>query len=582
MPYYSVMDTKTSTSKLPPIRTYANDLAIMKERGSAPATQPKVSTPKADATKPEAAPEKKLEKVFSDPNPIKPRTFTRSKNTTPVAAVPSVSKDTPSLKPLPAKISANLKNSEIITTNSAGFVVDNEDAAAATVITDTKKDRFKLLPSIIESIKTWFTNKQTERARKKAPRYTVPETTHRKGVIQKATSTTAKTTTADFASIQKRILQRKQAEVKKSSSTTTWSANTETGFLLLEAPEISTPTNVTAVPRKSMYTPTEKSAPVVLSRTTTTVNVTPTKQVNPTPVIVSSQFADTAITEPVTTATITPEPVIEKAPAAPASTVTPIQTEEVAEENVSIETPVTPVEEPTDSPTVSEVEGEPIETKRLLSLNTNVLALGLSGIALALFAFAFYSYSLFDTAETKIVSVPKIQTVLGDSTLITLDPAPTTSNELQVNLSQLKSETTKLTEIAFVNNGVEIDPAVTMSLIDAKTEPGFAQTILKARLGYSSEQVPFVILSVSDPISARGSMLAIESRLASVFGTMFGESAAAGTSKFIDANIRGVDVRGLKNANGGEIIFYGLVDTTVIITTNSLTFASLVPLVTPK
>ena len=127
------MDTQNQhPSKLPPLRTYARDLeAKRKEKGIAP--EPEAVT--AEAPAPKESFLKKKPKVVSMP---------------PIVAMPTPKKEE-RRAPLPGSIkkitSANA------TSSNTTFIVDNEDAAAATIITDTKRDRFKLFPAIVSSIK---------------------------------------------------------------------------------------------------------------------------------------------------------------------------------------------------------------------------------------------------------------------------------------------------------------------------------------------------------------------------------------------------------------------------------------------
>ena len=69
-------------------------------------------------------------------------------------------------------------------------VVNTNTGYNSTIITDTKSNAFSLFPEIVTSIKSWFKKLSAYQKRKKTPTYTVPETTSRKGVIQRATSKT--------------------------------------------------------------------------------------------------------------------------------------------------------------------------------------------------------------------------------------------------------------------------------------------------------------------------------------------------------------------------------------------------------
>ncbi len=136
-------------------------------------------------------------------------------------------------------------------------------AGPATIITDTKKDRFRLFPAIGDSLKKWFEDNKKNFLTKKTPKYTVPETTRRKGVIQKATSKTGTFVASDHSLIYKRIKERDQEtkervasndikrnignvqvikkrttkETPEHTPTTTWSSHIESTFPLLDEGE---------------------------------------------------------------------------------------------------------------------------------------------------------------------------------------------------------------------------------------------------------------------------------------------------------------------------------------------------------
>src|SRR3989344_896900 len=229
------MDKETKASaKLAAIRTYAKDLdAKRSHKGSAPQ-----KSSVADAVKPEAK------------EPVR----ASDTLTTEVSKIV-----VPATKPPPKK--------------DPTIIMDNEDAAAATIITDTKHEKFKLIPAIIKSISDWYLAKKQDYKAKKIPKYTVPDTTRRKCIIQKATSKTGKFASSDFSSIQELILERKASAaaakaLKDNQPDRIWTANTEPGFALLAETTTQQVSNVQMVARKSFrvvpeetVVATEKPAP---------------------------------------------------------------------------------------------------------------------------------------------------------------------------------------------------------------------------------------------------------------------------------------------------------------------------------
>jgi len=515
------MDPLTKSSqKLPSLRTYAKDLEHTRKEKNLPADTSHTETAPAKTSK-KILPQKKepLIKVTPVQKPLAAKELT-----------------SPKLKPIPAKKPLP----KLPTFQAAGnktFIVDNEDAAAATIITDTKRDRFKLLPSLFASIKKWYADQKKARTVKNAPKYTIPETTYRKGVIQKATSTTGMSATADFASIQERIKQRK-AQIKKGKTHTTWSANTEPSFLLLAANAPEPITNVQLVSRKSFRT-----VPVAPLQS-------PTPAIVPTPSSVPEEI--------IVTSTITPVDDVE----IPESVPEPVD-EQPAEETVSV---------------------QDTETKyTFLSLNTNLLALSISGIALVLVVAGTFGHEvLTKNAEITAPAVALPTALLPTSSFIRLQNTPLTRSALIAKLATLPAEGGVISEFVFTDTtGAAITPTEIISTLAISTEQNLTQSIKNIHFGYVANTEPYLLLEVTDDIVARGGLLAWEETLYADFTTIYSQKneKLSGRIKFIDGTFGGSDVRILKNETGSEIVMYGMLDTMILITTNSRTFSELANLI---
>lgn len=109
-----------------------------------------------------------------------------------------------------------------------------------TIITDGKRGDFKLAPSLLDSVVTWFTVRAKELTKKRTPTYTIVDTSRRKGVIQKATSKTGAIFTADNETLREEILKRKATQIVTApiaEREISWSPNTEVGYPLLTSGE---------------------------------------------------------------------------------------------------------------------------------------------------------------------------------------------------------------------------------------------------------------------------------------------------------------------------------------------------------
>lgn len=547
------MDTQQqSTTKIPAIRTYAKDLEINRKIKGLPVevadtvVEPKTKTPVVTKAK-------HKEPLIRVPTPtLKTRHETAEK----IVAEPLPPfGSTKHQKQAPTKIATS-------GIKEATFVVDNEDAASATIITDTKKNRFKLAPEIILSIKNWFVAKKLAYQTKKTPKYTVPETTRRKGVIQKATSKTGKLETSDFTSIQERILKRKEEE-EKPESTTTWSANTEPGYLLLEEPETTGVVNVQVVGRKSYRTSTQE---IVLSKNNLKEMSKP----------VAAEVAPAPIARPV------PQPVVKQTIPAPVILAAPIEYEEPSEPEIKIETTKKEI-----LPSEPEIERSLPSHLKLLLINTNTLALGVSGLVLAVILFSAYLFFIVTdegeitlavetSAAESIIDAPQhlISGATNDKIdlIIAIDDTRESANGEVVQVGLLFSDKV----------GTLIPPQTLIPLLfEVSLEQSFLQSISQIRFGFASDRQPYILMKVTNEIAAKGGLLNWEKTMYKDLSELFAVDITQTSfkTKFLDASIQGVDVRILKSETGTELLVYGIISGKVIITTNSINFSELAALI---
>lgn len=514
------MSNLTKNAKtIPAVRTYAKDLEEKRAEKGLPTEAVNEATPKA--SKIEVPVNKKMPEIKKAPAPRIP-TF---------SAVPA---DKVKTQPKPPKKAEGV--------GSTTFIVDNEDAAEATVITDQKHDRFKLFPAVFVSLKKWFEEKKRAHATKKQPKYTVPDTSRRKGVIQKATSSTGKFATADFESIQERIRKRNEAKAKP-EPTTTWSPNTEPGFLLLTGESTQPVTNVQLVSRKSYKT----QAPI----------------------------------EPIAR----PELVIEPEPVAPIE-VLPEPTEEIYFEEEVAEAPEErtegepeKIEEvPEEANATNKDEGLP-EYLKLMFINTNILAVGVSGLILALVGFIFFTYyRVADYNEsTPIVTNTKSSIGIEGVPVQNITALNLEVTSLISVINGARGANPQATQYELVSqNGSKLQPSVIISALNIELEQNFKQSVSELLFGYTARENPFVVMQIKDKTTALGGLLSWETNIFSDFNNTFGNTSTNNIqSKFIDGTIQGNDIRILKGESGAELLVYGLIGNVVLIASNSSDFNEL-------
>lgn len=547
------MDDVTAKKNIPKIRTFAADIAFARENKVTPLVADKPVKDSATKT---------LDKVEAE---VKPRIEKAELEAAVKSAVDNASSKIKSSSP-------------------------DSDSEEATVITDTKHKRFRVLPAIADSLKNWFISNKKSIQKKKTPTYSVPEASLRKGVIQKATSKTGKAATADFASIQARIKKRKLEEEKEIN--TTWSANTEPVFLLLDTPKeeevvVSVPSPVTPEP-----------APIIQN-----VKVIPKRQafVN-NPIVAEKRVAD-EITGP--SGFESPEYLAksentEIASAAETISEAPVEESEpeeeiilgITEDNEESEEDPTLVEsdEVTEAPTtevetVDSVNEKPAAEKinvlnlvKRLLLTTNGLTLVIATIAIGVIfvgvTFIFYPEQNTETA----LETTKSTAILNNSLLRNVEVINLSREHIISVLNQERQSIDRLTELSLSRAGQELPTGEVLASLNPEAEPSFTHAIKSIHFGYSSEAVPFIVMSFGDKTAVTGGLFKWEPDMPNELFRVFGINSIDNSYRFVDIQINGIDVRAYTDAAGHDQLIYGLVGSTVIITKDQLTFAALIPL----
>lgn len=548
------------------MRTLAGDLAASQKNQTVVPADSVVPKPKNE---PVSAPENFVYKSPTARAPVpppKPISANKPAEEIPVPKKLAVPKPipqppTPSLKPL----SAPKKASE------PTIIVNNDDHASAAIIRDTKHNRFRLLPEIGTSLNSWFSGIKERYFTKKAPKYTVPEVTHRKGVIQKATSLTGKVATFDTASIQDRIRARRERTAPK-TPVTIWTGNTEPGFALLEAPEETTIpepppriTNVQVVPRKSINVAEKKVvAPVFTEPAPTPKPIpTPIAPPNPEPVLPTPTPkpapVETAIYELETTLPeVTPTPLVTDLPEPDTDT-----------------SPATTIE-PT-SPPVTKLKPKGYK-EWLFILNTNLLSAGMILLFLAVFIVGVVAYQWSNRLASDdliVVTSPSHSALAGERLQLLFSPTLETEQLLALIRDNHKNSPYHIFELAltFDQAGNQLLPASSVFAgLRWSAHPLLAQSVTAVRFGSISQETPFVIMQVPDPVSARGSLLAWEPTLLRDFIPLFyGEGTTVATNaqtSFRDVIIESVDTRLLISSAGDGVLIYTIQGNLIIITTS--------------
>lgn len=512
-------------------------------------------------------------------------------------------------------------------TDSDIKINDNDDTTTgATIITDTKKDRFKLFPAIGESIKSWFKELQKSQQEKRKPKYTVPETTRRKGVIQKATSQTGKVATADHDLLQERIRQRLQREIvdfgNEKEDHVIWTPNTEPGFPLLEAGETNQSiTNIQVVPRKNYYTNQQEIIVDDLKHTNKTKTGTnlpnsPEETANEIEVDTNSGFTNTNVStttnvnpiKDISTNLPTPEEKTDTNSGFENQENTSVDIQSKKEELESEQKLETIIETDTkadvfekydsaeESPTndntekydtstsdqtLEEIPYEPenLNRRRTSSvISTNLISLILLILIIAILIVSGLGENLLkiNSNQPEPVRVEYPKAINSDLKFIIV---PETKDGIIASITTENNSADKINQFVFTDkNNQVMKPSSLLIKLDFNLSANFGQSVSQLYFG-SIDKTPFIIMKITDQNSAKGGMLNWEKNLSEDLKGIL-NSNPENTKTFIDGMLSGVDVRLLKNNDNKEEIIYGFVNNnTIIISKDSRVFAEVLELI---
>ncbi len=532
------MDSQKQTTGLTSVRTYAKDLE--KKRAS-------VSPLKKSVPEPTVVPTISKERL--EERTYRPPSWTAKKTPlpTPHVAEKATEEAVPKLTPLSTPKNAT----------EPAIVVENEDAASATIIRDTKKSRFKLFPAIIASVKKWAADQKRQQEVKKIPKYTVPETSRRKGVIQKATSQTGKLMSFDAASIQDRIRERKERTQPK-VPLTVWTANTEPGFPLLEAPEPAIQ-NVKVEPRKSVktivvpQTPKPVAAPIPPKPLPKEVPVERKIEVPPTP---------TPSIPP-----IEPEPVI----ASPSVVAIEYQDTE------SLEPEYSQAEVPQEEVTPEEVTKKPKTIREwLFTTDTNTISVGVTVLFFVLIGTIGYYWLNATGSNLTVTTAPNHPSLINAPLQLVYVPGQdpvTVTDGIISNGNQSIYDVLQLALVTEPTGTTLVPPQSVLRQIGINLPASFTSALNYIYFGSSRKTEPFIILASSDIATAQGGMLAWENSMYGELSMFFAQENLSRDelpgAKFKDVTINGQDIRVLTTEDNQELLTYGSVNRKVIIITQT-------------
>jgi hypothetical protein len=366
--------------------------------------------------------------------------------------------------------------------------------------------------------------------------------------------------------------------------TTTWTANTEPGYALLEAPEEKvTVKNVQVTPRKRGGVSTQAAkatvettkhpvvAPLVSPKKPTIIIASETE-----PIVSSPTPQETS--EPKIKPEQTPKLEIQPEPE-PIPVVVPAQT-------LTKQKPTDTQTSPT-RPLVTKLRPTSLR-EWLFTLNTNVIALGIAGLVLAFGIVFLTGYAIYQ----KNVSTITVTTLPNHPTLLEapLQILYTNSSSKEALINQLldnlnASGRPDILQLAFATKetGELLAAHTAMSNLAFHTNTPFARSLNALYFGITSNGTPFILLKTTDDTTALGGMFSWESSLYDDLSPIFGlstDTVISDTYTFKDRTLGTIDTRTQVDSSGNIVLVYNEpVKNIIIVTTSVATLETLLPLI---
>ena len=575
--------------KIEALRTYAQDVSRAKGETSIstpvkpasvtpspienalkeePAIKIDTNTPKAPM--PQKAP-RKLLSLKKQKEPIKE---------TPVTKIVEPSQPTPVLNTKyaeltdeVAEVSDRVVKSSILSDDAS--IYDTE-LSGGTIIRDTKRKRFRLVPAMIEAVQGWFVSRKSTYEKKHEP-YKVAKAESRKETIKAAIEQSQTAPTEDFATVVKRL---KQVPRQKIESTLTFKKKAD-----LPKPQW------THIQDESSTPVSQEDANTNEAEQTPPVTPSVAEVVTPSASLPADDIKE--VTAQVETIHSSEEvaPQTQEVPPVPVEDA-PSETEAIEEETVEVTIPNSPVPSPVSTPvlqyqttTTRNVPRFPYAILAGVVLITTLLGIGTA-------------YYFFGTDDDRITVAPERGQLTQPPQLLRTEVRESVRMEHREEfLEELTTRTAQrdtLTQLypVTLENDQEVlaDPLAVMTMLETHTQESFNRNIEALTFGTDGNAQPFLILEITNFDIAFSGILNWEKTMSADLYPLFGEivtqtydptsrtSTQLTSAYFKDAIANNTIIRILLDENGLDRITYTFVDRdTILITTNRETLQSLLP-----
>jgi len=400
------------------------------------------------------------------------------------------------------------------------------------IITDTKRDRFRLFPAIWHALTGWYKEKEDEIEERFTPKETVAPGKTRTNIIQQAASRSALAPRDDYGKVSERLRHVERAPISSAP-------------LSIKDKEILTPS----------WSHTGQEA-------VTADTSAPAEQPLPTP----QPEAQTGYTAAVLQTQ--PDNTVEEVVTQPDPVPQPLAQPVVAEPKPQIAFGSSFAEQPEPAPRFS-------RTPLIIGATSLAIVTGI------VFSFWMFGGDDSDKAVVKNIETGIPQTIASQNTVpvaIGIDRATLLQSILfaQINVN------TTVTQVYPTHNAGPATSDEILAVLDWRAPGGFIRNIESIAFGIYRGQSPFIVLQVTSFETAFGGILAWETDMSADLSPLFGQTvsntfdANARTSTqtrpafFVDNNIGTLDIRLLKDEKAADRITYTFIDKDTILITTSI------------
>lgn len=464
----------------------------------------------------------------------------------------------------------------------------DEYAAEGTIITDQKRKRYRMIPAMISTVRSWF-NETSENIQKFSdrdkPQARVQSTESREEIVQKASKRSAIAPQDDFISVSKKITAAPKQQsgnsaltIKERSAmpTPTWGSFKDTEKYDSDNEDATANENIGFANQSPTINSIETN-PVTTTQNPPIETVEPTVTEKSTPIVEPAPVTEIEVPAP------TPEPVPEMVEqiSLPEETVVVEEIDEppvsedrvVEEENITTPTQTpAPLYQTTTSTSVPELR---FSLWRIGAVSVLAILLGVSS-TFWLFGNGEEDVVLEQNAVSSLVRAEEhIPVILGNSA----------ETFWRAAMAVQPRTTTIIAHIyPTLNIAGETQPATieqVLNILSLQAPGTFTRTITDMNIGLYRNVEPFMVLKVNSFDAAFSGMLTWENTMSADLSPFFG-STVSGTYDaksrtatqilppfFVDTIISNVDTRILTDEARNERIIYSFINrNTILITTN--------------